>query len=459
MRHQTVRDRIVLLAALVVALGVVAGVGVAGAERGTKAQGRVLRVPAKYASIQDAVDSAKAGDLVLIAPGVYHEAVDITTNNLTIRGEDRNTTILDGEFELDNGIRVVGADGVAIENLTARNYAFNGFFWTGVDGFRGSYLTAVRNGDYGIYAFGSVNGLFEHSYGSGSPDAGFYLGQCYPCNTVIRDVLSEYNGLGYSGTNSGGGLYLVESVFRHNRAGIVPNSGSYELCYPQRNTVIVGNLVYDNNNPETPAIDAALLGMGNGILVAGGRDNTIERNRVLDQEIGGIALVPFPEDNPSDAVPTEDPGPCKQESGSTPKREGLPSAILWPSEGNVVRENVVEGSGVADLSTADLGVSATPDGGNCFSHNQFTTSAPTNLEQKAPCGKKASGDFEEGALDLVTLIAAPKPPSVDYQVAPTPDPPKQPNMPKAKTAPANPATNVPPKVKVKKVPLPKPPGA
>jgi hypothetical protein len=136
---------------------------------------------------------------------------------------------------------------------------------------------------------------------------------------------------------------------------------------------------------------------------------------------------------------------------------GPPTTILWPSEGNVVRDNVVEGSGVADLSTADLGVSATPDGGNCFSDNQFTTSAPTNLEEKAPCGKKASGDFEEGALDLVALLAAPKPPSVDYKIAPTPDPPKQPNMPKAKTAPANPATKMPPKVNVKKVLLPKPP--
>ena len=83
--------------------------------------------------------------------------------------------------------------------------------------------------------------------------------------------MSEYNGLGYSGTNSGGNLLIVNSIFRHNRAGIVPNSGSYELCYPERDTTIVGNLVYDNNQADTPAIDVALLAMGNGILVAGGR--------------------------------------------------------------------------------------------------------------------------------------------------------------------------------------------
>ncbi|NIT75706.1 MAG: plastocyanin, partial [Thermoplasmata archaeon] len=66
---------------------------------------------------------------------------------------------------------VLFADGVAIENLTSINHTINGFFWTGVRGYRGSYLTAVNNGDYGIYAFDSGDGLFEHSYGSGSPDA------------------------------------------------------------------------------------------------------------------------------------------------------------------------------------------------------------------------------------------------------------------------------------------------
>ena len=119
-----------------------------------------------------------------------------------LRGLDRNRTILDGEFERDNGVIVVGADGVAVENMTARNFTENGFFWTGVLGYRGSYLTAYRNGDYGVYAFDSQWGQFDHSYASGSPDSGFYIGQCNPCHAVITDVVAEYNQLGYSGTNA-----------------------------------------------------------------------------------------------------------------------------------------------------------------------------------------------------------------------------------------------------------------
>src|ERR687897_2449850 len=277
--------------------------GDAGARPSDDADGATLDVPDDYDTIQAAVDAARPGDLILIQPGTYEEAVSVTTDELTIRGLDRNEVILDGGFELDNGIRVTGAAGVAIENMTARNYTKNGFFWTGVEGYRGSYLTAYRIGDYGVYAFDSTKGLIEHAYASGSPDAGFYIGQCYPCDAVIDDVVSEYNGLGYSGTNSGGDLLIVNSTFRFNRAGIVPNSGSYELCYPERETTIVGNLVYSNNQPDTPAIDVALLAQGNGILSAGGRPNVIERNRVFDHNRTGIGLIPFPEEDANDVIP------------------------------------------------------------------------------------------------------------------------------------------------------------
>ena len=141
---------------------------------------RTIRVPKDQKTIQTAVDNAAPGDLMLISPGVYHEAVTVTTDDLVIRGIDRNRVILDGGYKLDNGIKVLGANGVAVENMTARRYTSNGFFWTGVDGYRGSYLTSTRTGDYAIYAFDSVNGIFDHSYGSGAPDAGFYIGQCYP---------------------------------------------------------------------------------------------------------------------------------------------------------------------------------------------------------------------------------------------------------------------------------------
>ncbi|MBI4933768.1 MAG: right-handed parallel beta-helix repeat-containing protein [Actinobacteria bacterium] len=401
-----------------------------------------ITVPDDFATIQEAVDAAAPGALILVKPGTYQEAVQVTTDELTIRGLDRNEVILDGNFELDNGIRILGAKGVAVENMTAMNYTHNGFFWTGVDGYRGSYLTAYRTGDYGVYAFDSMNGQLEYIYAAGSPDAGVYIGECYPCNAVVDHVVSEHNGLGYSGTNSGGNLLLVNSVWRFNRAGIVPNSGSYELCYPNRETTIVGNEVYSNNQPDTPAIDVALLAMGNGILVAGGVRNTIERNLVYDHDKSGIGAVPFLEEDPNDSVP----GPeewdttCAEQKQQAPVDPGGP--ILWDSQQNRVQGNVLSDNRVADLLVASAGTDVSTLG-NCFSGNEAATTRPNNLQTLAPCDAVGSGDWKDGEYDIVSWLGEVHPPSVDWKTATMPDLQPQDNMPDAATAPAHPATDVP----------------
>jgi hypothetical protein len=427
------------------------GSGAGGTSDGDELE--ALLVPQDHDTIQAAVDEAEEGDLILVDDGVYEEAVDVTTPYLTIRGVDRNAVILDGGFELENGIRVLDTEGVVVENMTARNYVSNGFFWTGSDYYRGSYLTAYRNGDYGIYAFDSYHGQFDNSYGSGSPDAGFYIGECFRCDAVIDNVLSEHNGLGYSGTNSGGDLYIVNSVFRNNRAGIVPNSGAYELCYPERETTVVGNLVYANNNDSAPAIDVALLAHGNGILVAGGTRNTIERNRVWDHDRTGIGLVPFPEEDANDLAPPESEWdtPCEETRDDPVEEipaadcksvEGLLAgcAVLWHPYQNEVIGNVVEESGIADLAvaTADLfGTGETTETlENCFAENTFTSSAPTDVEALAPCEGSGAGDWAAGALDLLGLFSQPAEAPPDDTFRTTPEPPPQESMPDAATKPA-----------------------
>ncbi|QXC63009.1 right-handed parallel beta-helix repeat-containing protein [Aquihabitans sp. G128] len=393
-----------------------------------EASGGTVRVPADYPTIQKAVDAAQPGDLVLISPGTYREAVDVpeTKPYLTIRGLDREKVVLDGGLKLANGFKIVKAKGVAIENLTAQNYTKNGFFWTGVEGYRGSYLTAVRNGDYGVYAFESTKGQFDHSYASGSPDAGFYIGGCQPCDALITDVTSEWNGLGYSGTNAGGNLVIANSTWRYNRAGIVPNSGSYEPNAPQDDNTIVGNLVYGNNNGKTPAIDISITAMGNGILVAGGINDTIERNRVYDHTLGGIVVITYPEND----------------------------EYTWEATGNVVRGNVVSGSGLGDLAFFHDFDNA-EGGDNCFEGNTFATSAPKDLEAVIPCTGKGTGNFKAGAFNVVKLaVNDGKPASVPYEKTVLPPVPPQPQMPKAATAPGKPAVGLPEKIDLAAITVP-----
>jgi Phospholipase_D-nuclease N-terminal/Right handed beta helix region len=312
--------------------------------------GPAIRVPQDQPTIQGAVDHAEPGGIVLISPGVYEESVTVTVPYLTVRGMNRNTTILDGGFERTNGIEVVQADGVAIENLTARDYVLNGFSWSHVHGFWGSYLTAYDNGDHGVYADGSDYGQIDHSYASGSPDSGFSIGQCDPCDALITDVLAEHNALGYGGTNASGDLAIVNSEWRLNMAGIVPNTLDSEPLAPQHDVLIAGNYVHDNDSTTADSEDQQYPTYGIGILLTGVRDDQVVGNLVEDQTSYGIAVLPNIDRN------------------------------VWVTSGNVVRDNVVRRTGVADLA-----LGAPSSGGDCFAANDTSTSQPPAIEMLFPC--------------------------------------------------------------------------
>lgn len=452
-----------LLAVMMALTAVAAGCGgddgeSSGGGSGDCGGGDTITVPEDCATIQAAVDSAEPGTLILVSPGTYEEAVDVTTDDLVIRGLDRNEVILEGNFELENGVRMVEADGVAVENLTVQNYTGNGVFWTGSDGYRASYLTAIRNGGYGVYAFGSVNGLLEHSYASGSADSGFYIGQCYPCNAVIRDVVSEYNGLGYSGTNSGGDLFIVESEFRDNRAGMTMNSASTEGCAPHRETTVVGNYFHDNSNEQTDAKDVPNLAFGNGVLALGSIGNVIQRNRVENHLIAGIAVVPGPDIDPVSPV-IEDPAgfpgteadPCVENTVAASEEviAGLENPQLWEASDNQVLDNVVIGSDEWDLVLLTL--SGAGDG-NCFAGNEATITAPPSIETVLPC-EGAQQSYAPELARFLEILDAERPPVVPYEDVDLPDPGELENMPDAADAPAEPA-GPPPAIDLAAIPVP-----
>jgi plastocyanin len=382
-----------------------------------------VRVPQDETTIQEGVDAAEPGGMVLIAPGVYRESVTVTTPFITIRGMDRNRTIIDGEFERAIGIHVIEADGVTIENLTSRNHLFNGFQWTSVHGYWGSFLTAYNNGDYGIFAYDSDWGQFDRSYASGSPDSGFYIGQCDPCHAVITGVLAEHNALGFSGTNASGDLAIVNSEWRYNMSGIVPNTLDSEELPPQRDALIAGNFVHDNNSTTADSKDLEYPTFGTGILIAGGEGDQVVGNLVENHERYGIAVLPNLD------------------------------RTLWVTSGNEIRENVVAASGLADLA---LGAPAA--GGDCFSGNASRTSSPPAIELLRGCGsfgaRLGGGDLAPtvnlGVGFLNALDGAF--PHGDWRKQPVP--PDQPSMPDPEAAPPRPAIpeqNVPQPYRVRPV--------
>ena len=210
-----------------------------------------------YKTIQAAVNASTAGDCVLIEPGVYYEAVKVTSaqSGIWIRGMNRNSVILDGQNKPGNGIEVDRADNVWVENLTARNFdtgrdareeCGNEIWWNGgagsgkvgAHGWYGSYLTAYDtglNGGYGIFTGNETEGSWDNIYASGFNDSGMYLGACQECDARITRATMENNSLGYSGSNSGGKLAIEWSVFRNNSSGIAA-----ELGKPRRRSATAG---------------------------------------------------------------------------------------------------------------------------------------------------------------------------------------------------------------------------
>src|SRR5262245_65157969 len=72
---------------------VVACLGALGA---TNALADVRRVPQDYSTIQDAVNGAQPGDIVLVGPGTYFEKVKITKSGIRLEAYPEHAAVLDG---------------------------------------------------------------------------------------------------------------------------------------------------------------------------------------------------------------------------------------------------------------------------------------------------------------------------------------------------------------------------
>ena len=330
----------------------------------------VIRVPQDAPTIQAAVAAAAPGDTILVDRGTYPGGVVVPEDrpNLTIRGVDRNAVVFDGQDARDDAIDV-RADGVTLQNLSAHDFRRNAFYWDGVTGFTGSYLTAWNVLGYGIYSEDSTDGLIEHDYVSGAADAAYYIGECNPCRSTIRQVVARLSAVGYSGTNASGALVIRDSVWDRNGAGILPNSLADEADPPQHDMLIVGNTVTRSGRARVP-LNTPLAGYyGIGIGVAGGNGNRVLRNTVTGSRRYGIAVF------------------------STPFRVQTPRPP-WRPQANAVRGNAVSGSGLADLA-----VSASARGGNCFRGNRASTALPARL-QKRSCGRSGGDRRVARALEV-----------------------------------------------------------
>ncbi len=335
-----------------------------------------------FTTIQRAVNAAKPGDWILIAPGDYHEDDDagitksstytedgwyggvvIDTSNIHLRGMNRNTVIVDGTLSpsaggsdlpcssssadqnfLDglgqNGIVVWKANDVSIDNLTVCNYqagtgdSGNEIWWNGGDesgkiglhDYEGSYLTAT-------------NTYFENSDASGTQDD--HLSYCDTC--ALYGIFSS---------NSDGGSW--NQLYANNFA----DSGAYiGACQD------VCNAVVDHAWFEEDALGYSGTNSGGSILIEHSKfDNNKEG---LDTNTALTGDPPPPQDG-------ECPG-----NHATKTSVKIPNSVnsCWVFEHNVVTNNNnpnVPIEGTAGLGPTGTGMTISGGRYDVVKDNKFT---------------------------------------------------------------------------------------
>jgi hypothetical protein len=420
-------------AALLLAASVALALAVAGVAPAKSNQ--VLRVgtfhgrAGDFGSIQAAVNAARPGNWILIAPGDYKEAVRIAKPRIHLRGMSRRAVIVDGtksgpacsskardqvfgRQDAGNGIEVFKANGVTIDNLTVCNFLGKGnqIWWNGGDGsgkigmstFGGSYLSTTTRffaanepqATYGIFISNARGpGVVSDSYGSNMNGASFYVGACNPCNTTLERVHGAHSTLGYSGTNSAKVL-IENSEFNDNTSGITTNSqNNDDAPSPQLGSTFRKNWIHDNNDPNVPSKPQSLRAIGVGMVVAGGRMNVVSDNRIENNGAWGVLTVPFIDVG-------HPPKVAHCQGGAATQNDDGTTTCFFDDFGNRVTGNKLKGNGSYGNPTngdvADVSGLNTP--GNCWSGNARTdgsaaTSEPADLQAThTDCAAAGQGD-------------------------------------------------------------------
>jgi len=315
----------------------------------------------KYKTIQKAADAAgsykakrkyrKVRAYVKVKPGKYVEGVVLdgtkkkskkNYDGLTIMGVKKNAkkAILEGanaKGELgpaQNGIEAIDVNGLVLKNLWARNYQSNGFFIHAAtqsgqecDGYTMNNLLTSDNRSYGLFAKGCLGGKMINSTGYRHGDSAFYVGET-PCDsvkwtnhevpapicqkkpkwTVLKNLTSYENVLGYSGTNSKY-VEIVESDFYNNGIGIAPNTLDTEGYEPngwmkiERNNVFWNNYNYFLAASAFKTVSGGLGKVGEvtvnyptgvGIVLMGSDGNVVKENNIFGNYKWGIASFSAP---------------------------------------------------------------------------------------------------------------------------------------------------------------------
>jgi nitrous oxidase accessory protein NosD len=319
----------------------------------------VLRVPAQFPTIQAAVNAASPGQVILVDPGVYNEAVTIPAgrDRILIQGAGPGSSILDGQNLLGTGFTVVAASMVTIRGFTIRNYTANGVFIQNESNWLDHLeLTAI---------LGAAVRLFSARH-----------------NLITNLDLHDLPGLGIEVAELSVGNWVVGNRVRVVLIGIIVNQ------------LAERNLIWQNDVRFATETAYRILGASNyvvenlasfapriGIAVTGAPGNLFLGNIVVGADGQGINVMASPRtfllqnttnQNQDDGIRTNNSGLALIVGNSVQRNEEDGIAIQSPN-GNVV------GDENSALNNDDSGLRVQAAPGNSFRRNVLCNNSPDLL--------------------------------------------------------------------------------
>ncbi len=231
-------------------------------------QPRILRVPSDFAFIQQAINAAQNGDIVLVSSGIYYEQINFIGKDILVKADSHSgETILDG-----SGLgSVVTFSGNETRSAKLQNFVIrNGFGQAGAP-MKGGGITII-NGSSPIIEDCILQNCI-------SPKGGGILIRDYLSNPLIQYC----HFIGNTAQGDGGAIYIgdgAEPMIFNNL--ISSNNANYggAIFATYSHPLIKNNSILENN--------AAEYGGGLYFIYATG---VIQNNIIIQQENGECLYV------------------------------------------------------------------------------------------------------------------------------------------------------------------------